>query len=43
VQVKNPSDVKAPWEYYNVLEKVPSDDVYARLAESECPLAKQVH
>jgi branched-chain amino acid transport system substrate-binding protein len=42
VQVKDPSDVKAPWEYYNVLERVPSGDVYSALADSECPLIKRV-
>lgn len=42
VQVKDPADVKAPWEYYNVLEKVPSAEVYASLADSECPLVKPV-
>jgi branched-chain amino acid transport system substrate-binding protein len=41
VQVKDASDVKANWEYYNVLEKVPSANVYAPLADSECPLVKR--
>ncbi len=41
--VKDPSDVKAPWEYYNVLEKVPSAEVYSALADSECPLIKRVN
>jgi len=43
VQVKNPSEVKSKWEYYNLLEKVPSGDVYAPLADSECPLVKRGH
>jgi branched-chain amino acid transport system substrate-binding protein len=43
VQVKEPSDVKSNWEYYNVLEKVSSSDVYAPLADSECPLVKRGH
>ena len=43
VQVKDPSDVKAPWEYYNVLEKIPSAEVYSDLADSECPLVKRVN
>lgn len=43
VQVKEPSDVKSNWEYYNVLGKVPSGDVYAPLADSECPLVKPGH
>ena len=41
VQVKDAPDVKANWEYYNVLEKVPSANVYAPLADSECPLVKR--
>ena len=41
VQVKDPSDVKAPWEYYNVLERVPGGDIYSALADSECPLIKR--
>ena len=41
VQVKEPSDVKSNWEYYNVLGKISSDDVYAPLADSECPLVKR--
>jgi branched-chain amino acid transport system substrate-binding protein len=43
VQVKDPSEVKAPWEYYNVLEKIPSGEVYSPLANSECPLVKRVN
>jgi len=43
VQVKDPSDVKAPWEYYNVLEKIPSGEVYSSLADSECPLVKRTN
>jgi branched-chain amino acid transport system substrate-binding protein len=43
VQVKEPSDVKSNWEYYNVLGKIPSGDVYAPLADSECPLVKRGH
>ncbi|MBR0816034.1 ABC transporter substrate-binding protein [Bradyrhizobium diazoefficiens] len=43
VQVKEPSDVKSSWEYYNVLEKVSSGDVYAPLGDSECPLVKRGH
>ena len=42
VQVKDPSDVKAPWEYYTVLERVPSGDIYSALADSECPLINRV-
>lgn len=40
VEVKKPSEVKAPWDYYNVLEKISAADAYQPLSESECPLLK---
>lgn len=40
VEVKKPSEMKAPWEYYNVVEKIPAEDSYQPLSESECPLLK---
>jgi branched-chain amino acid transport system substrate-binding protein len=43
VQVKDASEVKTDWEYYEVLEKIPRGDVYAPLADSECPLVKRGH
>ena len=41
VQVKKPSESKAPWDYYNVLATVPGDQVFLPLAQSECPLVKK--
>jgi branched-chain amino acid transport system substrate-binding protein len=41
VQVKDPSEVKEPWDYYNVLKTVPSDEAYSPLSDSECPLVKK--
>ncbi|MEW6121952.1 MAG: ABC transporter substrate-binding protein [Pseudomonadota bacterium] len=38
VQVKEPKQVKQPWAYYEVLEKIPADVAYRPLSESECPL-----
>lgn len=41
VEVKKPSESKAPWDYYKVLATVPGDKVFQTLAESECPLVKR--
>jgi branched-chain amino acid transport system substrate-binding protein len=38
VEVKKPLDVKNPWEYYNVVEKIPASESYPPLSQSECPL-----
>lgn len=34
LQVKAPSEVKAPWEYYNVLQTVSSKDAYFPLSKA---------
>jgi branched-chain amino acid transport system substrate-binding protein len=39
-QVKNKADVKEPWDYYNILRRVPPEEAYSPLSESECPLVK---
>jgi branched-chain amino acid transport system substrate-binding protein len=41
VQVKKPSESKAPWDYYKVLATVPADIAFRSLAESTCPLVKK--
>ncbi|EJN09696.1 hypothetical protein PMI42_06555 [Bradyrhizobium sp. YR681] len=41
VQVKDPSEVKAAWEYYNIVKTVPGEEAFSPLAESECPLVKK--
>jgi branched-chain amino acid transport system substrate-binding protein len=41
VQVKKPSESKAPWDYYKVLATVPADTAFRSLAESTCPLVKK--
>jgi len=41
VQVKEPSEATAPWEYYNIVKTVPSSEAYFPLSESECPLVKK--
>jgi branched-chain amino acid transport system substrate-binding protein len=41
VQVKAPSEVKGPWDYYKVLRTVKGDDAFRPLSESDCPLVKK--
>lgn len=41
VQVKAPSEVKGPWDYYKVLRTVAGDDAFRPLSESDCPLVKK--
>ncbi|WP_375776343.1 ABC transporter substrate-binding protein [Bradyrhizobium sp. ma5] len=40
VEVKKPSESKAPWDYYKVLATIPAAEAFKPLAESECPLVK---
>lgn len=40
-EVKKKSDVKEPWDYYNVLRRVPADESFTPLSESQCPLVKK--
>ncbi|RTZ42468.1 ABC transporter substrate-binding protein [Candidimonas sp. SYP-B2681] len=41
MQVKKPSESKRPWDYYNIVETLPGDKVYASLAESTCKFIKK--
>jgi branched-chain amino acid transport system substrate-binding protein len=40
VEVKQPSDIKSEWDLYKVIEKIPANDAYLPLSQSECPLLK---
>jgi branched-chain amino acid transport system substrate-binding protein len=40
VEVKKPSEVKTPWDYYKVVETIAAADAYLPLSQSECPLIK---
>ena len=40
-QVKTPAESKGPWDLYKILEKVPAEQSFRPLAESECPLVKK--
>ncbi|TAL13221.1 MAG: ABC transporter substrate-binding protein [Aquabacterium sp.] len=41
MQVKTPKESTEPWDYYKVLQKIPGDDIYTKLADSKCPLVKK--
>ena len=41
VEVKNPDEVKYPWDYYRVLRTIPGEESVRPLAESECPLVRK--
>lgn len=41
VEVKKPSESKAPWDYYKVVATIPGDEAFIPLAKSECPLVKK--
>jgi branched-chain amino acid transport system substrate-binding protein len=41
VQVKTPSESKAPWDYYKILGTVAAEDAALPLSQSECPLVKK--
>jgi branched-chain amino acid transport system substrate-binding protein len=41
VKVKAPAESKNPYDYYQVLAKIPGKDAFRPLSQSECPLAKK--
>lgn len=41
MQVKKPSESKGPWDYYNIVQKLPGEDIYTKQEESTCALWKQ--
>ncbi|MBS0308145.1 MAG: ABC transporter permease, partial [Proteobacteria bacterium] len=40
LQVKAPSESKAPWDYYKVVQTIPGEQAYMTKAESKCSLWK---
>ena len=40
VEVKKKSEVKEPWDYYNIVRRIPASEAFMPLSESECPLVK---
>lgn len=41
MQVKKPGESKTPWDYYNVVTKLPGEEVYTSREESTCDLIKK--
>ncbi len=39
-EVKKPSESKAPWDYYKLIQTVPGDEAYRPLDKGDCPLVK---
>jgi branched-chain amino acid transport system substrate-binding protein len=37
-RVKSPSESKEPWDYYEILRRIPADELYWSLSASKCPL-----
>jgi len=40
VEVKKPSESKAPWDYYKVLSTIPADEAFRPLKDGGCYLVK---
>ncbi|MEO8487279.1 MAG: ABC transporter substrate-binding protein [Betaproteobacteria bacterium] len=40
LEVKKPSESKAPWDYYKVRATIPADQAFRPLKDGECPLVK---
>ena len=41
MQVKSPKESTEPWDYYKVVQKIPANEAYTKLADSKCPLVKK--
>ncbi|MBV8604458.1 MAG: ABC transporter substrate-binding protein [Pelomonas sp.] len=41
LQVKAPKDSNEPWDYFKVVQRIPGDEAYTKLADSKCPLVKK--
>jgi branched-chain amino acid transport system substrate-binding protein len=40
IEVKKKAEVKEPWDYYKILRRVPPEEAFMPLSESECPLVR---
>ena len=40
VQVKKPSESKAPWDYYKIISTIPGEKAFRPMSEGKCPLVK---
>ena len=41
MQVKSAKESIEPWDYYKVVQKIPANEAYTKLADSKCPLVKK--
>ncbi|WP_428420991.1 ABC transporter substrate-binding protein [Methylibium sp.] len=41
LQVKSQKESIEPWDYFKVVEKIPGDQAFTKLADSKCPLVKK--
>ena len=41
VEVKQPNESKATWDYYKVLRSIPAEEAAQPLSESKCSLVKK--
>jgi branched-chain amino acid transport system substrate-binding protein len=41
LQVKTPKESTEPWDYFKVVEKIPGDQAFTKLADSKCALLKK--
>ncbi len=41
MQVKKPSESKAPWDYYKLVQTMSGEQAFGKLADSTCPLVKK--
>ena len=40
-QVKKPSELKGPWDFYKIIKTLKGDEAFGKLADSSCPLVKK--
>ncbi|NBW02028.1 MAG: ABC transporter permease, partial [Betaproteobacteria bacterium] len=40
VEVKKPSESKAPWDYHKIRATIPADQAFRPMSEGGCPLVK---
>jgi len=41
VEVKKPTESKAPWDYYKIRATIPAEQAFRPLDQGECPLVKK--
>jgi branched-chain amino acid transport system substrate-binding protein len=41
LQVKTPAESNEPWDYFKVVQRIPGDEAFTKLADSKCPLVKK--